>query len=175
MKNSNHLIWFGALFSSFLSAQVELPPYFKAAYAFELHAEEDQKTSKSLIEHLSFGEQSPSLLSINGGEKVFFMDPPRVDRCGFLHFEGSAVVLENKREVRGDETRFYELPLKIDVSCHPVPFPRCGTFRSTENASSGEYLMEQLQLYRAKCQAVLVQGAQVEEFYEIGLSKGLDG
>jgi hypothetical protein len=86
-----------------------------------------------------------------------------------LHFEGNSVSLENHKELSGYELRFYENPLKIDITCYPVPFPRCGTFRSTENVSSGEYLMDQLQLLKARCQAQLVQEEKILESYEIHL------
>jgi hypothetical protein len=169
MKNLKTLLICGSALSNLVTAQVVLPPLFKATYKFEVRVDDSQETPKSLVEFLSFGEQIPALLSLDGGHRVFLMKAPRVDRCGFLHFEGNAVSLENRKDLSGAELRFYEQPLKIDITCHPVPFPRCGTFRSTESISSGEYLMEQLQLLKAQCQAQLVQEEKILESYEIHL------
>jgi len=169
MKNLKTLLICGSALSNLVTAQVVLPPLFKATYKFEIRGEDPKGPSKSLIELLSFGEQNPALLSLDEGNSVFLMKAPRVDRCGFLHFEGNAISVENQKEGLGDDVRFYEHPLKIDITCHPIPFPRCGTFRSTDVASSGEYLMEQLQLLKAQCQAQLVQDNQILESYEIHL------
>ncbi|MFM8269042.1 MAG: hypothetical protein ACKN9V_02545 [Pseudomonadota bacterium] len=168
MKNLKTLLILGHILSNILFGAVIIPPLFKATHVFEIFGENPKEAPKALVEHLSFGEKNPALLSIENGKKVFLMSPPRVDRCGFLHFEGNAVSLEKKGD-QGDELRFYEQSLKIDISCHPIPFPRCGTFRSTESASSGEYLMEQLTLLKAQCQAQLVQGERILESYEIHL------
>jgi hypothetical protein len=169
MKNLKTLLICSSALSNLLNAQVVLPPLFKATYKFEIRDESAQGTPKSLVELLSFGEQNPALLSLEGGDRVFLMKEPHVDRCGFLHFEGNSVSLEHLKEPAGNEVRFYEEPLKIDITCHPIPFPRCGTFRSTDSTSSGEYLMEQLQLLKAQCQARLVQDEQILESYEIHL------
>lgn len=172
MKNIKTLLICGLCFSHFLNAQVELPPLFKPTYTFEVSGEDPKESAQSLTEHRIFGEDNPSFLSLDQDKKIFLMNAPRVDHCGFLHFEGSAVSFETKIDPNGNETRFYEQPLKIDISCYPTPFPRCGTFRSTESASSGEYLMEQLQLLKAKCQAQLILDGKIQEHYEIHSPKG---
>lgn len=169
MKNLKLLLIALLNFSNLLEAQVVLPPLFKTTYTFEMRGEDPNESPKSLIELLSFGEQKPALLSIDGGKRVFLMNSPRVDRCGFLHFDGNSVSLEQTKRKGGAEIRFYEQSIKIDISCYPIPFPRCGTFRSTESTLSGEYLMEQLQLLKAQCQAQLIQGEQILESYEIYL------
>lgn len=169
MKNLKTPLVLGLALSNILCGEIILPPLFKATYTFQIQGESPKESPKALVEHLSFGEQNPALLSMEGGKKLFLMNGPRVDRCGFLHFDGNAISIESRPEAGGDELRFYEKALKIDISCHPIPFPRCGTFRSTESTSSGEYLMEQLQLLGAQCQAQLVENNQILESYEIRL------
>jgi len=144
-----------------------LPALFKTTYRFELKVSEEQLLPITVEEHLVSGEAAPALLSWQKGKKVFLMEAPSVDRCGVIHFSGHQVTLERRESPGGDEVRFYEKPTLLDISCVPIPFPRCGHFKSSDHKTVGTYVEEQLKLLGAQCEATLVESPQKFESFQI--------
>lgn len=152
-----------------------IPPLFQPTQTFQLVGEESAQLSETAVEHLSFGENLPALLVLAGENRVFLMKPPEVDRCGLIHFKGQAVELKVTEGHREQEVRFYELTESINVTCHPIPFPRCGTFRSTEFTTVGNFLWDQLALLRSECRAFVSDGKQTVKSYQIRLPSPSSG
>lgn len=144
-----------------------LPALFKTTYRFELKGSQSQAASTILEEHLFSGGKTPALLSFEKGEKIFLMGEPSVDRCGVIHFFGNQVALESRNDFKGEEVRFYEKPLVLDIYCVPEPFPRCGSFRSSDLKTVGAYVEEQLKLFGAQCEALFHDSSKNLETYEI--------
>ncbi|NBW99662.1 hypothetical protein EBR03_08835 [bacterium] len=146
-----------------------IPPLFQPTQTFQLLGEESPQLHETAVEHLTFGENLPALFVLAGENRVFLMGPPEVDRCGLIHFKGQAVELKLTQGHRDQEVRFYELSDSIDVTCHPIPFPRCGTFRSTEFTTVGNFLWDQLALLHSECRAFVSDGKELAKSYQIRL------
>jgi len=144
-----------------------LPPLFQTTYQFEIEKEGLKPSTETLKELLPFGEQTPAVLSLEKDKKLFLMNSPSVDRCGVLHFSGSEVTFEKRGELPGEDLRFYEKPEALDIYCVPVPFPRCGTFRSSEYLTVGGYLEEQMKLLGSQCEALISGPSGVFDTYRI--------
>ncbi len=148
------------------SAQ-SLPALFQTTYQFEMEKEGLKASATTLKEYLPYGSETPAVLSLEQDKKLFLMTGPSVDRCGIIHFSGSEVTLEKKEAQLGEDLRFYEKPVALDIYCVPVPFPRCGTFRSSESQTVGTYLEEQMRLLGSECEALISRPSGGIETYRI--------
>lgn len=148
------------------------PSVIRKTSEFNLQSTEDASLGK-LEEYLSFGEQFPAFLLVTGERFPFVMDKPVVDTCGAIHFKGRSVLLEEKKDVLGPEYRFIEGNNRVDVSCDRVPFQRCGFFRSIETDKVGEYLSDEIKLYRSECHLHVFSDSGTKKVFEVRLPTAL--
>jgi hypothetical protein len=167
MKLNHILILSLVVLTNGLSSGEVLPRIFKESTEFILIPTDGVGENRTLVESEAFGEKKLNLLTLSPGGFKFVMGAPQLDSCGFIHFLGNSVLIEERNDVDGKQYRFYETSIVGDVFCEPNPFPRCGASKTTVHQAVTPYLKELLSKLGVACYFKILDGERLIQTYQI--------
>lgn len=150
-----------------------LPRIFRESQEFVLVPTDGVGETRTLVESQPFGDPNLALLSLSPGKYRFMMRPPELDSCGFIHFVGHSVVIQELHEDDGTQYRFYEIPIRGDVFCEPQPFPRCGAPKTTPHKRVTPYLNEMILRSGTSCYLKIWDGEKLIQTFQIQSGRSL--